>query len=110
MIIYPSMRSGQARDETAIRVARALADPTRFQLFREVVAHGEICCRDLTSRLRVSQATVSHHLRILSDAGLVASRRAGQFSYFHARAETVREHARALGSAFVRRERPRRAQ
>jgi ArsR family transcriptional regulator len=109
MIIYASMRSDHARDEIAIRVARALADPTRFRLFREIVAHGEICCRDLTTRLGVTQATVSHHLRILSDAGLVASRRAGQFSYFRGRAETVREHTRALGSAFVRRERPRRA-
>ncbi len=110
MTIYVSMRAGHARDENAIRVARALADPTRFRLFREVVTHGEICCRDLTSRLRVTQATVSHHLRILTDAGLVASRRDGQFSYFHARAETVREHARALDSAFVRPERPRRTQ
>lgn len=103
------MRAGTPRDETAIRVARALADPTRFHLFREIVAEGEMCCRDLTTRLGVSQATVSHHLRILTDAGLVASRRSGQFSFFHCRAETVREHARALDSTFVRRERRRRA-
>lgn len=107
MIIYTSMRSGHASDETAIRVARALADATRFRLFREVAAHGEICCRDLTARMRVSQATVSHHVRILMDAGLVASRRVGQFTYFRALAEAVRGHARALDSAFVRRE-PRR--
>lgn len=110
MLIYESMRPGQTRDEIAIRVARALADPTRFRLFRVIAEHGEICCRDLTTRLRVSQATVSHHLRILADAGLVASRRAGQFIYFRGRAEAVREHARALGSAFARRERRMRAQ
>ncbi len=107
MIINASMRAGNARDENAIRVARALADPTRFHLF-QIVAQGEMCCRDLKTRLGVTQVTVSHHLRILSDAGLVASRRDGQFSYFHARAETVREHARARGSAFARRERRRR--
>ena len=52
---------------------------------------------------------MSHHLRILTEAGLVAPRRVGQFTYFRARGEAVREHAAALGSAFVRRERPRRA-
>ncbi len=109
MIIYASMRAGNAQDEVAIRVAKALSDPTRFHLFREIVAKGEICCRDLTTRLGVTQATVSHHLKILSDAGLVASRRDGQFSYFHALSEAVKEHARALDSAFIRRERRRRA-
>ncbi len=102
------MRVGKAQDQTAIQVARALSDPTRFHLFREIVANGEICCRDLTTRLGVTQATVSHHLRILEGARLVASRRSGQFSYFHARAETIREHERALDSTFVRPERRRR--
>ncbi len=83
-----------------MRVARALGDPTRFGLLRCIAERGEICCRDLTALLGVSQATISHHLRILSEAGLVTSRRAGQFSYFRIRPGAVRAHGRSLALAF----------
>jgi ArsR family transcriptional regulator, arsenate/arsenite/antimonite-responsive transcriptional repressor len=84
----------------AVRVARALGDPTRFDLLRHIAERGEICCRDLTSLLKLSQATISHHLRILSEAGLVTSRRAGQFSYFRVRPGALRAHGRSLTRAF----------
>jgi ArsR family transcriptional regulator, arsenate/arsenite/antimonite-responsive transcriptional repressor len=93
-----SIHSG---DRKAVRVAKALADLTRFRLFRTIAAHGEICCRDLTVLLRVSQATVSHHLKILTEAGLVAARRDGQFSYYRVRPGAMREHARLLGAALA---------
>lgn len=85
----------------AVRVARALGDPTRFGLLRCIAERGEICCRDLTVLFRLSQATVSHHLRILSEAGLVTSRRAGQFSYFRVRPEAFRAYQRSLSRAFA---------
>jgi len=84
----------------AVRVAKALADPTRFELLRRIAAAGEINCRDLTTRFRVSQATVSHHLKILADAGLVRSRAEGQFHYFSLRPGAVAALAAALGRAF----------
>jgi ArsR family transcriptional regulator, arsenate/arsenite/antimonite-responsive transcriptional repressor len=93
------------RGLVAVRVAKALADPTRFGLLRRIAASGEICCRDLVVLLRVSQATVSHHLKILADAGLVTSRREGQFSYFRVRPGALADHGRALLRAFG--ERPR---
>jgi len=84
----------------AVRVAKALADPTRFELLRRIAASGEICCRDLVTLFPVSQATVSHHLKILTDAGLVTARHAGQFSYFRVRPGALEEHGRTLLSAF----------
>ncbi len=84
----------------AVRVARALGDPTRFEMLCRVAERGEICCRDLTLLFRVSQATISHHLRILQEAGLVTSRRAGQFSYFRIRPGALRAYGRSLSRAF----------
>jgi ArsR family transcriptional regulator, arsenate/arsenite/antimonite-responsive transcriptional repressor len=84
----------------AVRVAKALADPTRFELLLRIAASGEICCGDLVTLFAVSQATVSHHLKILTDAGLVTARRAGQFTYFRIRPGALEEHGRTLLSAF----------
>jgi ArsR family transcriptional regulator len=91
----------------AVRVAKALADPTRYEILRRVAAAGEICCRDLVARFPVSQATASHHLKILTDAGLLAGRSAGQFTYFSLKPGALDLHAAALARAFGdRRKRP----
>lgn len=88
-----------------MRVAKALADPTRFKLLRRIAASGEICCRDLVILFPISQATVSHHLKILADAGLVTSRREGQFSYYRVRPGALADHGRELLRAFGKRPR-----
>ncbi len=90
----------------AVRVAKALADPTRFELLRRIAERGEICCRDLVSLFRVSQATVSHHLKILAEAGLVSARREGQFTYYRVRPGTLQDLGRTLSSAFDKGARP----
>ena len=89
----------------AVRVAKALGDATRFELLRRIAASGEICCRDLVSSFRVSQATVSHHLKVLTDAGLVEARIEGQFHYFRLCPGTLRAHASSLARAFPARRR-----
>jgi ArsR family transcriptional regulator len=86
-----------AAQETAVlRVARALADPTRFRLLRAIAAQAEISCRELTERLPVSQATVSHHLKVLTEAGLVTVRQEGPYHFYSAVDGALAEHARAL--------------
>jgi len=90
--------------ERAVRVAKALSDPTRYELLRRIAAAREINCRDLTVLFRVSQATVSHHLKILTDAGLVRARREGQFHFFSVRPGALPGHARALLRAFPKEE------
>lgn len=84
------------RESDAVRVSRALADPTRFRLLREIAASVEISCRELTGRCDVSQATVSHHLKVLAGAGLVASRQQGPFHLYRAVPGALAAHARAL--------------
>ncbi len=89
--------SMERASEELVRVAKALGDPTRLELLRRIAAAGEICCKDLVTLFPVSQATVSHHLRILAGAGLVGVRREGQFGWYSLRPLTVERHAALLG-------------
>lgn len=97
-----SMERDEAR---VIRVAKALGDPTRYRLLRAIAARGELSCAELTELFRVAQATVSHHLKVLSDAGLVTVERRGQFHHYRLVPGALAEHGRALGQAFAPRRR-----
>lgn len=73
--------------DTATALARtfkALADPARVQLLSIVAAHegAEACVCDLTEPLGLAQPTVSHHLKILVDAGLLSREQRGRWAYF----------------------------
>lgn len=73
--------------EEAIALAakfKAIGDPTRLRLLSLVAAHedGEACVCDLTAPVELSQGTVSHHLKILVDAGLLTRTKRGTWSYY----------------------------
>ena len=78
----------QAADPQAARALartfKALADPTRVQLLSIVASHegGEACVCDLTEPVGLSQPTVSHHLKILVDAGLLTREQRGRWAYY----------------------------
>jgi ArsR family transcriptional regulator len=88
----------ETRETAAIRVARALADPTRFRLLRAIAASPEISCRELVARFPVTQATVSHHLKVLAEAGLVSARQAGPFHLYRAVVGALEAHGRELSA------------
>jgi ArsR family transcriptional regulator len=81
----------------AVRVMKALGDPMRFRIFKEIASRDEVSCRELTERFPVSQPTISHHLKVLSQAGLLSVRRAGAFHLYRAKPEALEEHLRQLG-------------
>ena len=75
------------------RVAKALADPRRFEILETIAASGgEMCCGSVVECFPVAQATVSHHLRELTHAGLIETRTEGQFKYLRARPEALTEY------------------
>lgn len=78
------------------RVSKALADQTRLRIFEAISAKGQMNCGEIVSMRGVTPATVSHHLKILNEAGLVVCRREGQFVYSHAIPEAIAKYARAL--------------
>lgn len=76
----PTM-AAEAAEELA-RTFRALADPTRVAIVNRLASGNTVCVCDLTAAFELSQPTVSHHLRILRDAGLVEAERRGTFAYY----------------------------
>ena len=93
-------------ERQVLRIAKALSDPTRLRMLREIIGAGEISCGELAKRFPISQPTVSHHLKILGEAGLVRERREGQFHYFAAVPGALAAFARHLGASVLA---PRRA-
>jgi len=78
------------------KISKALADETRLRIFEAISATRRIKCGEIVSMRNVAAATVSHHLKILSEAGLIACRREGQFVYSETVPETIAAYARAL--------------
>lgn len=70
--------------ERVATTLKALAEPTRLRLLSLLAAHsgGEACVCDLTEPLGLSQPTVSHHLKVLLDAGLVSRDKRGVWAYY----------------------------
>ncbi|MDH6128096.1 ArsR family transcriptional regulator [Kitasatospora sp. GP82] len=66
------------------RMFKALSDPVRLRLLSLIASHegGEACVCDLTGPFDVSQPTISHHLKVLREAGLVGSERRGTWVYY----------------------------
>ncbi len=79
------------------RIAKALADPRRFEIFEAMAASAdELACGRIVERFPVTQATVSHHLKELTDAGLIEIRPEGQFRYCRARLDVLEEYIQEL--------------
>src|ERR687883_483636 len=86
----------QARGELAARF-KALADPTRVAIVNRLSAADEVCVCDLNAAFELSQPTISHHLRILRQAGLVDVARRGTWAYYRLVPEAVGALRAALG-------------
>ena len=80
------------------RVSKALGDETRLRIFEAISSCDEMNCGEIVSMRGVTPATVSHHLKILSEAGLIECRREGQFVYNKAVPETLEEYSQSLNA------------
>lgn len=78
------------------KVSKALADETRLRIFEAISQQEHLTCGDIVSMRGVTPATVSHHLKILNEAGLIACKKAGQFVYSRSVPETLEAYSRAL--------------
>lgn len=63
-------------------ILQAVAEPTRLAIVRQLAADGELCACDFTACCDVSQPTISHHLKVLREAGVVSSERRGTSIYY----------------------------
>lgn len=76
---------------------KALADPTRVAIVNRLAAADEVCVCDLTGAFDLAQPTISHHLRVLRDAGLVESSRRGTWAFYRLVPSAVQELRQTLG-------------
>jgi ArsR family transcriptional regulator len=84
------------RDELAARF-KALADPTRVAIVNRLSTADEVCVCNLTETFDLSQPTISHHLKVLRDAGLVEASRRGTWAYYRLVPEAIAALRLALG-------------
>jgi DNA-binding transcriptional ArsR family regulator len=78
------------------KISKALADETRLRIFEAISATDRMNCGQIVSIRGVTRATVSHHLKVLSEAGLITCRREGQFVYSQALPDTIVAYTCAL--------------
>jgi ArsR family transcriptional regulator len=85
------------------RMFKALGDPVRLQLLSRVASHagGEACVCDLSAGLDLSQPTISHHLRVLREAGLLKCERRGTWVYYWVVPSALAQLSAVLGSTDV---------
>lgn len=89
-VVYPDVERDQALRMAA--VAKALGDPVRVQLIDVLRRHaGKVCVCELVPLFDLSQPTVSHHLKVLRDAGIVGSERQGLWAYYFVNPDALKE-------------------
>jgi len=89
-VVYPDVERNQAVRMAA--VARALGDPVRLQLVDVLRKHaGKVCVCELVPLFDLSQPTVSHHLKVLREAGIVGSERVGLWAYYYVIPDSLKE-------------------
>ncbi len=72
-----------------VKILQALAEPTRLAIVQQLASDGEVCACDFTDCCGVSQPTVSHHLKVLREAGVVTCERRGTWIYYRLDAKTA---------------------
>jgi ArsR family transcriptional regulator, arsenate/arsenite/antimonite-responsive transcriptional repressor len=96
-VVYPDVE--RERAERMGAVAKALGDPVRIQLVDVLRKHaGKVCVCELVPLFDLSQPTVSHHLKVLRDAGVVDSERRGLWAYYYVRPEALEELSKWLST------------
>ena len=89
-VVYPDVEREQAA--RMAEVAKALGDPVRLQLVDVLRKHaGKVCVCELVPLFDLSQPTVSHHLKVLRDAGIIGSERQGLWAYYYVIPDTLEE-------------------
>lgn len=109
-LVYPKIELDDAQRFAA--VARALGDPVRLQIVDVLHHHaGSVCVCEINDLFDLSQATISHHLKVLRDAGIVDSEKHGVWAFYYVKREALDQlgswlletpaEPRAAGGAFA---------
>lgn len=86
-----------------VKIAKALADPTRHRILQEIRSTGEMTCTDVCDRFKLAQPTISHHLKTLARAGVIKVRAEGQYHVLSVDERLMKEFAAQLLPGKVKR-------
>jgi len=78
------------------KISKALADPTRLRIYEGIASRPETYCGEIIAKHGLTPGTISHHLRVLAEAGLIECRREGQYVYNRALPETMLDYTQTL--------------
>jgi ArsR family transcriptional regulator len=89
----PGLRAPMAREnaDQLAKVLKAVADPVRLQLLSIIKSSGEACACDLNEPVGLTQPTVSHHLKVLTEAGLIHREQRGTWAWFSIHQDRLRD-------------------
>ncbi|MFL6463268.1 MAG: ArsR/SmtB family transcription factor [Bryobacteraceae bacterium] len=79
-------------------ISKVLSDPTRFEILKRIAADEEVACSVLKEAFPVTQATISHHLRELHEAGLIEIRRQAKYMHMKLNCAVWSEYIKALAA------------
>ncbi len=88
-------------DKDIVKMLKALADPNRLTIL-EMIGNDELCSCKLLENLDISQPTISHHLRILSESGLIVGRKEAQWIHYSINRENLAKVRDYIAGAFIR--------
>ncbi len=71
-------------DEEVAHIGKALGDPNRLAIYTQIAQHEELFCGEMHAKGKISQPTLSHHLKVLTELGLITSRKEGLNVFYRA--------------------------
>lgn len=83
-------------DEMAVKVYKALGEPTRLQLVKKFASQKEMSCETMVNHLDKANSTITHHLKILIDCGLLTVRKEGTYRYYRIQRDVLEKYAPVL--------------
>jgi ArsR family transcriptional regulator len=95
--------AGRGPGRRAVRLFKALGDPVRLRLVSLIASHarGEVCVCELTDGFDLSGPTISHHLEVLREAGLISGARRGTWVYYRVDPDSLRRLSDVLSTEQV---------
>ena len=91
----------KTKEITIVKTAKALSDKTRLRILKEIAAKGSISCGDAEKIAGLSQPTVSHHLKILTDAGLLNAEKSGRHVILSVNKKALEEFGELISESII---------
>ncbi len=90
MNIKSESKHKEEESSNPLELIHVISDYTRIQIMKILSENGEMCARDILAHFSITQPTLSHHMNLLSDSGLVSARKSGRWVYYQLRVDGVR--------------------